>query len=830
MASLSMFGGSVRALTLILLCLSCVCVATSVTADGPRAVVSVRNERRLDIYAIETGGKLTRESQTPVDSKPGASCFDHVGRHLYVGGGEPNSVSVFRVESASLSPLQNVRVPASPSYLLITPSGDFLIACYYSTGQVTVHRIVGEGRLSDQPVQTLQLDERTHGIAIDRSGEFVFVSHTRPNCISQFRMDTQTGQLTPNAPAKLQRDDDVGPRHVWFHPTADLVYGSNEKGRSVSAYGFDSDSGTLSLRLTINTTSGDVDGKASTSHVEVHPSGDFVYVGNRRHGSIAVFAISDTTGELSLLQRKSTVTVPRSFSLSPGGRYAVVAGQRSNKLVCYAIRQDGKLIETDSVDTGKTPWWVSFSPMHEQSNEPNTSVSQHRGLSLGQGTMSGEVTESSVLLQTRLTQGTTLNSHGDLLGYPGIACFEWSASEDFTAAFRSPLQLATPERDHIVRSLLSGLTPDTKYYYRTLFGESSDQLSGGPVCSFQTVPGKEIDRPVRFIIGSCMNYVKFMHGRAGNASGPLTATKEDKRLGFPAFEAMRQLDPEFFVGTGDVVYYDNPFRVAKTVEKLRRCWHEQFRFPRMIEFFRDVPAYWSKDDHDFRFNDSDPHSTKEPSAATGIHLFREQLPIASFEDSDPRTYRTIRVSRDVQIWLTEGRDYRSKNNAPDGPEKTLWGVEQRDWLKKTLAASDAKWKLLISPTPMVGPDDAYKKDNHANLDGFRHEADSFFEWVETNQMDNLFLVCGDRHWQYHSIHASGIHEFSCGALNDENSRMGVPPGADFGSDPDSLVRQPYTSATPSGGFLQVKAGDMMEVTFFDDRGMELHRVSFPESE
>ena len=79
-----------------------------------------------------------------------------------------------------------------------------------------------------------------------------------------------------------------------------------------------------------------------------------------------------------------------------------------------------------------------------------------------------------------------------------------------------------------------------------------------------------------------------------------------------------------------------------------------------------------------------------------------------------KTYRTYRWGKGVQVWLTESRDFRTPNTMKDGPEKTIWGKEQKEWLMKTLLASDADWKVLISPNPIVGPDRSNKADNHAN--------------------------------------------------------------------------------------------------------------------
>jgi|GEM_PF-324407 len=808
--------------------------ASSSWSKESRLVVSLAGENRLDVYAIQQDGKLGLVSQTQLDGAPGTACFDHTGRYLYVGTSNPATISVFQAQPHGLKFLQSAQAADKPSFLSVTPNGQFLVSSYYQAGQVSVHRIIGEGRLSSEPLQVIDTAPRAHGIAIAPNGKFVFAPHTKPNAIFQFRMDPSSGKLTPNHPDRLQREAMIGPRHLCFCPDGQFAVGSNEQGRSISTYRFDSANGTLEHLQTLSSMPEDVTGKASTSHIEVHASGKFAYVANRGHGSIAVFLIDPATSLLKLVDRVPTAKVVRSFGQSEDGRFLTAAGQGSNRLINYSITSNGKLIEVSNVSVGKKPFWVSYYPAanvarrsgnSEEAQSVIPAAPRDQTLSLGQGVLTGEVTESSALIQTRLTEGAQLNEQGDLPGVAGVVRFEWSHHPDFADSKLTDFQRAVPQRDFIVRARLTGLKANTVYYYRPIFGMEKSNVNTGKDCSFRTLPGSDSDLPVQFIVGSCMNYIKFMHGRKGNAGGPLTATDEDKRLGFPAFSFMKTLKPDFFIGTGDIVYYDNPFRVAKTKRQLRKCWHEQFRFPRMVEFFRNTPTYWSKDDHDFRYNDSDNESRRLPLPDTGIGMFFEQLPIATMETGQPKTYRTIRISKHLQVWLTEGRDFRSANNSTDGPSKTLWGEQQRKWLQNTLQSSDAKWKLMINPTPMVGPDDGFKKDNHANLQGFRHEADAFFRWVEENNITGLNLVCGDRHWQYHSVHRTGINEFSCGALNDENARMGVAPGEKFGSDPGGEVRQLFTSPEPSGGFLQLKVSKTMYVTHYNDEGKQLYDVT-----
>src|SRR5690606_12745855 len=220
----------------------------------------------------------------------------------------------------------------------------------------------------------------------------------------------------------------------------------------------------------------------------------------------------------------------------------------------------------------------------------------------------------------------------------------------------------------------------------------------------------------------------------------------------------------------DNVYYDQrrPGMPAATgPESMRFRWQRQLSQPRLLTVLRESAGFWMKDDHDFRHDDADREGDEGPTPAEGIAVFREQVPVVDPDDREAVTYRTRRVSRELQLWFLEGRDYRSPNAMEDGPGKSAWGAAQTAWLKRTLLESDATFKLLMVPTPLVGPDKGSKSDNHTNFGGFRHEAQALFEWLakEGFSPDELLIVTGDRHWQYHSIHPSGYHEFSAGALS-----------------------------------------------------------------
>ena len=432
-----------------------------------------------------------------------------------------------------------------------------------------------------------------------------------------------------------------------------------------------------------------------------------------------------------------------------------------------------------------------------------------------QGVMVGEVTAESALVQLRLTASDKLVER-DVPGAAGFVRFVLNRTEAPNGTPGVPQVVeAVADNDFIARASFTGLMPGQEYWCQTYIGPTNNPGNAGPWVSFRTLPGAEQATKLSFVVVTGMNYAKFHgddridlkeHLKQNNTELPPPYKGADKPLGYPALETILKLKPAFFVGTGDNVYYDTPTNPrSKTLAEMRQKWHEQFVQPRYRDLFAKVPTYWEIDDHDFRYDDCDNSGDELPLPATGLKVMLEQLPYAPMGDPQAKTYRTHRVTRDLQIWLTENRVYRSPSSMEDGPKKTIWGAEQKAWLKSTLQASDATFKVLISPTPLIGPDDLRKTDNHCDIGGFRHERDEFFTWLkETKIANNFYLVCGDRHWQYHSVDPSGLEEFSSGALVDANSRLGRKPGDPKSTDAEATIKQPYYQTPASGGFLLVE--------------------------
>jgi len=160
----------------------------------------------------------------------------------------------------------------------------------------------------------------------------------------QFRFDEHTGRLTPNAPARVEPEAVLGPRHFCFHPSLDILYFSNEQGCSVTGYRLDTATGTLSAFQTITTLPEGYTERNTCSQIQITASGRFLYAPNRGHNSIACFAVDPTTGQLTATGRVASEPIPNAFSLDPQDQFLFSAGQASGRMASFRINAESGVL------------------------------------------------------------------------------------------------------------------------------------------------------------------------------------------------------------------------------------------------------------------------------------------------------------------------------------------------------------------------------------------------------------------------------------------------------------------------------------------------------
>ncbi len=365
----------------------------------------------------------------------------------------------------------------------------------------------------------------------------------------------------------------------------------------------------------------------------------------------------------------------------------------------------------------------------------------------------GEVDQTSAIVWTRTTRDERArpsieDAAPGMIGEIRATCWQSKPRREIVI---SDWVTTSQERDFTHSFNITGLEPAAAYELIVEArpsggGEPTSQTSG----RFRTAPAADTIAPVQFVVVTCQAIQSADCGDNGHSP----------------YRLIPQLEADFFVHTGDIVYYDQP-PLCKNIEHARWKWNRMYGFYFNRDFHSDIASYFMKDDHDTLKNDCWPGQTYgELTWDEGLAIYREQVPMGE------KTYRTVRWGKDVQIWMTENRDFRSPNKMADGPEKTIWGAEQKAWLKQTVTESDATFKFLIMPGPLVGPDKRGKTDNHSN-DCFKHEGDEIRAFVAGQK--NMFVINGDRHWQYFSIHPElKIREFGCGPINDLHNYGGNP--------------------------------------------------------
>ncbi len=392
------------------------------------------------------------------------------------------------------------------------------------------------------------------------------------------------------------------------------------------------------------------------------------------------------------------------------------------------------------------------------------------------GVAVGDVTAHSAVLWARGDREGTLSVHLSGGRHDRVERLQIRAGDDYTGQL-----------------LLEGLRPDVAYRYRVGHTHSGAVARG----TFRTAPADAAAAPVRLAFG-------------GDVAGQNVC--RDAREGFPIMETIRAFRPDVFVGLGDMIYADN------ACDPVGRYGNAQV--PGGFGPATDLAGFWAHwrysradassqrllastsyvgvwDDHEV-VNDfgplSDTRSTPPYTPGVrllpiGLEAFLDYTPIAVARNTPKRLYRSLRWGKHLELFVLDTRQYRDANSALDSADraKTMLGREQLTWLKESLAASDATWKVIVSSVPMsipTGFPPSGGRDGWANFDqttGFEQELLDILRFMESNGIVNTVWITTDVHFAeafryrpFPSNPGFAVYELATGPLN-----SGIFPVRDF---------------------------------------------------
>jgi 6-phosphogluconolactonase len=261
---------------------------------------------------------------------------------------------------------------ADPCYVILDKSGKFVLVANYTGGSITVFPVLGDGRLGEASAFVQHAGHGTdpkrqegphaHYINLSSDNRFVVAADLGLDEVLVYKFDPTKGTLTPNDPKFASVQPGAGPRHFDFTSNGKFAYVINEMQSTVSAFSYDAGRGSLQALQTISTLPKDFKGANDDAEIQVHPSGKFVYASNRGHDSIAVFAIDQAKGTLTLVEDVPTQgKTPRSFEIDPTGSRLFAANQQSDNIVVFQIdSKSGSLTPTGEILHVPSPVCVKF--------------------------------------------------------------------------------------------------------------------------------------------------------------------------------------------------------------------------------------------------------------------------------------------------------------------------------------------------------------------------------------------------------------------------------------------------------------------------------------
>lgn len=324
--------------------------------------------------ALRGDGSLAAQGSSNVAANASFGAYSTRHRLLYlVDESEEGALGAYRWTGDMW--MQVGRVPSHgslPCFVSLDPGGSGVAVANYGDGSCAYIGLDPATGLPSAdakvrsnhgggPIEDRQEGPHAHCAVFSPDARWLYQTDLGTDQIRAFRLDPADG-APGEAMIAWRAPPGAGPRHLAFHPREPIAVLVSELASAVTL--FEVDDGKLAAMQTLSTLPPGYVGDSLGGHLAFTAAGDRLYVTNRGHDTIAVFALDN--GRLRLLDHiPAGGASPRFFLLIEERARMLVANEEGNSITAFDLGQDGALSQCGETRIPKPAFIVSAPDQRE---------------------------------------------------------------------------------------------------------------------------------------------------------------------------------------------------------------------------------------------------------------------------------------------------------------------------------------------------------------------------------------------------------------------------------------------------------------------------------
>ena len=298
------------------------------------------------------------------------------GKTLYTVNWETNGgVSAYHIDAktGALNFLNKVSAHgALPNQVVVDPSGQVAVTVNYASGSLAAYKLEPDGKLGEafyvdqhtgKPLSPKQPGPKQHGIQFSKDDKVMFITDLGLDRVYSYHFDAAAPSITPFDPPYVSVHAGAGPRRIQLSKDGKFLYVDHETDSEVSVFAIDG--GKLTEIQTLSTVPDDAKAHNTTAEIIISNDGRYLYVSNRGHDSVAIFAIDRASGKLTHKENVSSGgRTPRNIRFDPTGDWFFAANENGGTVTEFKVdKASGHITPTGVTAPIDTPGGIFFLKM-----------------------------------------------------------------------------------------------------------------------------------------------------------------------------------------------------------------------------------------------------------------------------------------------------------------------------------------------------------------------------------------------------------------------------------------------------------------------------------